>query len=69
VWEEYGAGAAAKSGFPPNMAMAACGWAVLIATWVIGTRMTSGLNDNRPRVKPTEATGPSMLDTEEALAQ
>jgi NADH-quinone oxidoreductase subunit H len=68
VWEEYGAASAAKSGFPPALAMAACGWGVLIATWVIGTRMTSGMNDNRPR-KNVSKVSPSMLDTEEALAQ
>ena len=69
VWEEYGAGAAAKSGFSPSLAMAACGWGVLLATWLIGTGMTRGMSDNRPRRNAAEATGPSMLDTEEALAK
>ena len=69
VWEEYGAGAAAKSGFSPSLAMAACGWGVLLATWLIGTRMTRGMSDNRPRRNAAEAAGPSMLDTEEALAK
>jgi NADH-quinone oxidoreductase subunit H len=67
VWEEYGTGIAAKMGLPPTLAMVVCGWAVLIATWIIGTGMSRRLNDNRPRTSVADADLPRTLDTEEAL--
>jgi NADH-quinone oxidoreductase subunit H len=67
VWAEYGTGIAAKIGLPPSLAMVICGWAVLIATWLIGTGMTRGLNDNRPRTSVADTDRSRTLDTEEAL--
>ncbi len=66
VWEEYGRNSGLRH---ENLAMAICGWTVLLATWLIGTRMTRGMSDNRPRKNAVEANVPSMLDTEEALAK
>jgi NADH-quinone oxidoreductase subunit H len=66
VWEEYGRNLRLEH---ENLAMVACGWSVLLATWVIGTRMTSGMNDNQPRRNVAEASETRMLDTEEALAK
>ncbi len=66
VWDEYGRDLGLRH---EHLAMAVCGWTVLLATWLVGTRMTSGMYDNRPRRNVAEAAGPSILDTEEALAK
>jgi NADH-quinone oxidoreductase subunit H len=66
VWEEYGRGLGLRH---EHLAMAACGWGVLLATWLIGTRMTGGVNDNRPRRNTAESGGSRMLDSEEALVK
>ena len=49
IWEEYGESWAQSAGLSPQVAMTACGWAVLFATWFVATKMTPPISDNRPR--------------------
>jgi NADH-quinone oxidoreductase subunit H len=49
IWEEYGGNWAKSAGFSPALAMTACGWAVLIATWYVGASFSPSISDNIPR--------------------
>ncbi len=49
IWEEYGGSWARSAGFSPPVAMTVCGWAVLLVTWYVATKMTPPMSDNRPR--------------------
>ena len=47
VWEEYGRGRGA-SAFRQHLAMAVCGWVVLLVTWFVGTRMAGSHERQSP---------------------
>ena len=49
VWEEYGVYLARSMGLSPPVAMTVCGWAVLLVTWFVATKKSTGMSDNRPR--------------------
>ncbi len=56
VWVEYGNRLAAVIGLPQPAAMAACGWCVLVVSWLVAILAAPGTCDNRPRFAPV-ATG------------
>ncbi len=68
IWEEYGGAWAQSAGFSPQVAMTACGWAVLFATWYVATKMSPPMSDNRPRRQPPGNIRPSF-ETGEALGK
>ncbi|MGA2616517.1 MAG: complex I subunit 1 family protein [Thermoguttaceae bacterium] len=50
AWEEYGPRLAQRLGVPALWAMAAGGWAVLLAVWLVATLLVPARSDNRPRL-------------------
>ena len=52
VWVEYGNRLAAMIGLPLLAAMAACGWCVLVVSWLVAIVAAPGSCDNRPRFAP-----------------
>jgi NADH-quinone oxidoreductase subunit H len=52
-WLEFGPGLAGTSGLPLWAVMAALGWAVLVASWLVVTLVAPATAENRPRRGPT----------------
>jgi len=52
VWEEYGETWVGRAGISPQLAMTACGWAVLVVAWFVATKMSPAMSDNFPRRLP-----------------
>ncbi len=69
VWQEYGEQLATQAGLPPQIAMAVCGWAVLVATWFVGASMAPPAGDNRPRRTPLEPSFPMNLEIPEGAGR
>ncbi len=69
IWEEYGGAWSRRAGFSPQLAMAVCGWAVLVATWYVGVKLAPPISDNRPRREPPGSTIMPSFEAEEALSQ
>jgi NADH-quinone oxidoreductase subunit H len=53
-WREFGGRLAAWLGVPEGGAMVVCGWAVLLAAWLVATAMIPSAPDNTPRRCPIE---------------
>jgi NADH-quinone oxidoreductase subunit H len=67
VWQEYGAPWARSAGFSPQVAMTVCGWAVLVGTWYVFTKMTPPMSGNYARRQPPGSRSVPSFEGEEAF--
>ncbi len=56
ICTEYGVRLARSIGVSPTASMAACGWGVLLVSWLVVTLAVPEASDNRPRRQTEETT-------------
>jgi NADH-quinone oxidoreductase subunit H len=69
IWEEYGETWAGHAGFSPQLAMTACGWALLFVALFVATKMSPPMSDNHPRRLPLRSDIQPSFEAEEALGK
>ena len=67
IWEEYGEAWAGHAGLSPQLAMTACGWALLFVALYVATKMSPPTSDNYPRRLPLRSDIRPSFEAEEAL--